>query len=66
MPIFSEAPVVPPGVATNYLTSQAGPPNPLTTFVTPLVYDTTAVTGGLYAWTTAGNGTYVHVSAVVS
>lgn len=43
----------------NILISGAGAP---TVFVAPLYYDTTAVTGGLYAWDGAA---YVHVSAVV-
>lgn len=33
------------------VTVQAGAPNPLTTFTTSLVFDSTASTGGLYAWT---------------
>lgn len=47
------------------VTSQTGPPDPLTTFITPLVYDTTAVSGGLYAWDVTGT-TYVQVSNVVA
>lgn len=43
-----------------YLTVQTGVPS---TFSTPLVYDDTVSTGGLYAW----NGTaYVQVSNVVT
>ncbi len=34
-----------------YLTVQTGAPT--TTWISPLVYDDTAVTGGLYAWTGA-------------
>jgi hypothetical protein len=34
-----------------YLTVGSAAPSPLTTFVTPLVFDDTATTGGLYAWT---------------
>ncbi len=44
--------------ATAYVTSVLAPPNPLTTFVTPLVFDATGSTGGLYAWT---GTTYVKV-----
>jgi hypothetical protein len=33
------------------VTVNAGAPSPLTTFVTALFFDSTAVTGGLYAWT---------------
>lgn len=43
----------------NILVSGSGAPS---VFVAPLYYDTTAVTGGLYAWNGAA---YVHVSAVV-
>lgn len=34
--------------ATTYLTVRTGAPT--TTFITPIVYDDTAVTGGLYVW----------------
>lgn len=34
-----------------WLTVQASAPSPLTTFITPLVFNSTASTGGLYSWT---------------
>lgn len=52
------------GAGITYVTSQSGPPDPLGTYLSvPLVYDSTAVTGGLYAW----DGTaYVKIGNLVS
>lgn len=72
-PTFTGVPVAPTavlGVNTTQLATTAfvgkillsGAGAPGASFVAPLYYDTTAVTGGLWAW----NGTaYVHVSSVV-
>ncbi len=45
--------------ATTYLTVRTGAPT--TTFITPVVYDDTAVTGGLYVWAGAA---YVKVAGL--
>lgn len=37
--------------AASYVTVGAADPSPLTTFVTPLVFNTTGTSGGLWAWT---------------
>ena len=44
-----------------YLTVQTGAPS--TTWITPLVYDDTAVTGGLYSWT---GTTYTKIAVLVA
>jgi hypothetical protein len=48
---------------TVFVTSQVGAPDPLDTYITPLVYDSTAVTGGCYAW---GGSQYIKVGNVVA
>ena len=45
------------GSSVSYVTVNAGAPSPLTTYVTPLFFDSTGTTGGLYAWT----GTTYHL-----
>jgi hypothetical protein len=42
---------------------QSGPPDPIDTYDTPAIYDTTAVTGGLYMW---NSSQYIKVGNVVA
>lgn len=35
---------------TQFVLVQGGPPDPIDTYVTPLIFDSTAVSGGLYAF----------------
>lgn len=47
------------GPTPSYVTVQAGPPDPLDSYTgSPLMFDSTAVSGGLYAW---DGGTYRQV-----